>query len=134
MALSYEYVKGNRQLAVLVWIPKDKHLYVRHIERGGKTEYICYQKILFKQEKLKKSSKMSRRDNSKCTARIKIDANGKCSRNNIAHTSHNNHEFLYKDIVSKNEIIDRCVAIKQSYGGIPVKVPVHDVFTVELAK
>lgn len=69
-----------------------------------------------------------------CTARVIIDENGKCIRNKVPHTHHDSHEMIYKDMVTKNNIIDRSIAIKTVLDGIPVEVPIHDVFTHELAK
>lgn len=115
----------------------EKNLYVTQARRNGKEEYICYQKILCKTQNKKKSKKNKKRRYSSsipCTARIIIDGNGKCKRNKVIHSNHDNHELIYKDFVTKNNIIDRSIAIKNVLEGLPADVPIHDVFTHELAK
>lgn len=117
----------------------EKNLYVTQDRRNGKQEYICYQKILSKPQNKKKSKKNKTRrygNNSSipCTARVIIDKNGKCMRNKVPHSNHDNHEIFYKDLRTKNNIIDRSIAIKNVLDGLPTDVPMQDVFTHELAK
>lgn len=137
--VDFEYVIGERRNARLVYVLEENNLFVTQAKRNGKEEYICYQKFLSKTGNKKTSKKSKKRRNGKnssnpCTARIVIDANGKCYRNKVPHSAHDNHEFIYKDMVTKNRIISRSLAIKDALDGIPLEVPTHDVFTHELAK
>lgn len=149
--MEFEYIEGLRRNAKVVWVPRERHLYVRNVKRGGNIEYICYQKVLCNQniterkdknnndESIGKHERKKKKNNKreivlKCNARVIVDGNEKYTRNKIEHTFHENHEHIYKDMVSKNKIIDRCVAHKKVTEGLAVKVPTHDFFTLELAK
>lgn len=163
--MEYQIIKGFRRSANVVWTPEDKNLYAYTCERNGKTEYICYQKILYtkyiinkNKEKMKKKNNKKKNEKSKkskkskksnkgqndepggkkkvlnCTARVKIDGQGKCLRNKVNHSKHDNHESLKKDMISKNRFIDKCIEFKNVAEGLPVKVPANDIFTVELSR
>lgn len=160
--MEFEVIKGLRRNSKVVWTPEEKYLYARQCERSGKTEYICYQKILYdqyivkknaekmeknnkkKSKKNKKNKKKSKKNKSKeekkdkvlnCTARVKIDKmETVCSRNNVSHSRHHNHENIYKEMVSKNAIIDKCIEFKKVTEGLPLKVPASDIFTLEMSK
>lgn len=160
--MKYELIKGFRRNANVLWSPDEKFLYTQQCERNGKVEYICYQRILYdkyiveenrkkmkkKKEKNKQSKKNKKRKKKKnkreknkkekkvlnCTARVKVDSTGQCSRNKVNHSHHHNHESLKKDMMTKNNIIDRCLEFKNVAKGLPIKVPANDIFTLELSK
>lgn len=92
--------------------------------KGG-TDYICYQSILRKNLKKKKIPN--------CTSRVKIDNCGLCTRKRIPHSTHMNHEMLYKDMKSKNKIIDDVVSLSKQLENLSTEVPAPDIFTRELA-
>lgn len=70
----------------------------------------------------------------KCNARAIVDSSGKCSRNKVVHSAHSNHEHIYKNMVTKNSVIEKCLAFKETSKGLSIKVPAYDIFTMELAK
>lgn len=109
--MEYEYVQGFRRTSNLVWLPIEKLLYAKHDNRNGKAEFVCYQKVL--QNNKNQNNKKKRKNNTenkeneeilKCTAKVLIDSDGRCVRNKIAHTCHDNHELIYKDMISKNKV------------------------------
>lgn len=44
-----------------------------------------------------------------------------------------NHEMLYKDMKSKNKIIDDVVSLSKQLENLSTEVPAPDIFTRELA-
>lgn len=50
------------------------------------------------------------------------------------HTTHENHEEIYKDMISKNNFIDDVVEISDKLAGLSTQVSNRDIFTRELAK
>lgn len=118
-----------------MYVPSEKHLYLTQIKRNGKEEYICYQKVLARPKNKKKVKKRRQHGSSiSCTARVVIHPDGRCVRNKKPHTDHDNHELIYKDLASKNRIIDRSLEIQNVLDGIPLDIPTHHVFTQELSK
>lgn len=89
-----------------------------------------------KSEKLDKERKENKEEMKvlNCTARVKIDKKGNCTRNNVPHSRHDNHENIYNEMVTKNGIIDKCVEFKKVAKGLSIKVPANDIFTLELSK
>lgn len=188
--MEYQFIKGQRRTANLVWSPEEKILYSRQCIRNGKVEYMCYQKLLHDKYRLKeirrkivKNKKMMKRKAQKvveridrirqgrgqgqgqrqgqgerseqneknksskkrvkngeekkeiiCTARLYYGINGTFVRNKVEHTSHDNHEFLRNEIVTKNNIIDRCTEFQKVAEGLPIRVPANDIFTLEVSK
>lgn len=174
--MEYQLIAGKRRNAVVLWSPGETNLYMKQVERNGKTEFICYQKTLYEQyikglekenknnnsnskekkiggekgvKKLNMKSKIgvskrfdgqNKKTNEKkqivlkCNARAIVGADGRCTRNKIAHSGHENHEYLYKDIMMKNNIIEKCIAFKDVSKGLSLKIPANDIFTLEMAK
>lgn len=124
----YEVIRGLRRDSQIVWVPAHKCLYVKKESRGGFHEYICYQTILCDPKKKDVASVIP------CTCRIKIDiSTGNLLPSKKQHSSHANHELLFKDMNSKNKITDDVVAITEACKGLAVHVPINDIFTREIA-
>lgn len=103
-------------------------MYVKKESRGRYEEYICYQTVLGDPKK-KNSEKIP-----KCTCRIKIEiSSGNLLPKTKPHTTHDNHEILYKDMKSKNKITDDIIAITEACKGLSLNAPINDVFTKEIA-
>lgn len=121
----YEFVKAHRRDAYLLWLPNEKHLYSKKMNLGnGKIDFICYQNYMAQQ-----NPKIQ-----PCTSRVQIDANQICYRKSIPHSTHENHELKYKDLFTKNQIVDKCIAFKKLFMDLPISVPSRDIFTLELSK
>lgn len=127
IGLKYELISGFRRNSQLIWISEDKHLYVKKKvqRRSRKAFYVCYNNILFK-------NKISKSEYQKCTAGVNIDCEDMCTRNSIKHTNHINHELLYKDFISRKNIINACTAPGTAEYGIELSARV--IFTKEIAK
>lgn len=124
--LSHTIIKGHKQNSLLLWAPGEKHLFVKKgtPTKKGFVDWICYQTILCESDI----------NEPNCTARVKRNANNKCFRKSISHTQHKDHFSIYKDLQSRNEIIDDCVAFSDLCDGLAMKIPVDDFFTRSLSK
>lgn len=69
-----------------------------------------------------------------CKARIIIDSNGKCSKNKIAHTHHEHHEEIYKDLAILNSIKEKCRFLGENFPTSSHKITEKEVFLAEIAK
>lgn len=118
-------IKGHKQNSLLLWTPEEKHLFVKKgsPNKKGEVDYICYQTVLIESDE----SQM------KCTARVKKKGN-KYFKKSLPHTKHANHEDIYRDLLSRNEIIDDSIAFSNLCNGLSMKVPVSDFFTRALSK
>lgn len=126
--VSYEIVRGLRRDSQLIWVPNDGCLFVKKESRRGFDEYVCYQTIIGDPKK-KKSENFK-----PCTCRIKIDIETKIvAPRGKGHSEHENHVILYKDMQSKNKIVDDCIAISEACKGLSIKVPTNDIFTREIS-
>lgn len=126
--LIYNKIRGKRRNASLLWIPQDKYLYVRHREHTDKSkgeDWICYQTILHKKDKSVVN----------CSSAVNIK-NEMCTRKNVQnpHTNHNNHQIIYNDLITLNNIKDNCIAAKQLGEGLSMNISTCDIFTREIAK
>lgn len=126
--MKYIKIEGYRYGSILLYSYSEKCLYVKKSTRkGGQESWICYQSVL-SDKKVKNSENIS-----KCTARVTM-FNNACERNNIAHTAHNSHEILFKDIVSKNNMIKTCRFLKENVGESSHKLSVNDIYCHEMKK
>lgn len=125
--LPYEIIIGHRRDAQLLWSPREKMLYYRKKVLKNKNEdWLCYQDILG-------------RDKTKnviaCSCRMSVDrSKSTCNHKTFGHTSHENHEAIYKDLISRNKIIDDCILLNNATEGLSMDVPIGDIFTREMAK
>lgn len=124
--IPHTIVKGHQQNSLLLWAPEEKHLFVKKgtPNRKGDLDWICYQTILCEKDT----------NETKCTSRIKRKTNGKSFRKSLPHTQHKNHDLIYKDLQSRNGIIDDCIAFSELCDNLALKVPVNDFFTRALSK
>lgn len=124
----YGLIKGNRRDSNLLWIKDEKFLYVKKDTKTRGIDYICYQTI-------RSNPKKKRNENViQCTSRRIVDAEGKVTKNSIPHSNHENHESYYKDMMSKNAIIDTVILLRALDEDIGIRYSTHDVFTKELSK
>lgn len=126
--LKFEKLTGIRRDGELLYVPTEKHLYVKKAERNGGVDYICYQTILLKNKENSKKKLPT------CTSRVKVTTDGKCKGKLIPHTNHDNHEAIYKDLKTRNAFLDKVVTVNDVLEGLSVKVSNRDIFTLELAK
>lgn len=122
--LPYEIITGHRRDSRLLWSPSEKILYFRRKVANGKEDWGCYQEMLRKTD----ASVIP------CSSRVLVDpAKSLCTPKQICHSYHQNHERLYKDLVSRNNIVDSCVNLRNDLAGLSAEVPVADIFTREMA-
>lgn len=127
--LLYKKIRGKRYNSRLLWVPEEKHLFVRHRvneNRNKGEDWICYQTILRKKNK----------NDVNCSSALHIDSKGICRRKNVrnSHTNHNNHQSIFDDLISLNNIKDDCITAKKVYEGISTSFSALDIFTRELSK
>lgn len=123
--LQYEFVKGKRRGSTLLWLPSEKHLYVKKTKRpNDDVVYICYQTGLFKSNP---------KDHPDCKARVTINAGAKCSRNSLRHTEHTNHDIEFKDLETRNTIIENCISLNKMTIS-SANISARELFTREVAK
>lgn len=124
--LDVEIIPSSRSDGVLLWCPREKHLYIKKSNAtNGREDWICYQQMLIKNNK-------SAVD---CKSRLSVDRSAMTgTRKKILHEKHDNHERVYKDLVSRNKINSDLVQLKALSDGLSIDIRSHDVFTRELAK
>lgn len=125
--LPYQIIYGNRRDARLLWSPKEQMLYYRkRVLRSGNEDWVCYQEIL-RRNKTK--------DVVACSCALSVNPNrATCSRKSFIYSNHDNHASIFKDIVSRNNMVEDCILLKKATEGLSIKVPVGEIFTRELAK
>lgn len=121
--LPYVMVRGCRSDAFLLYTTKEQHLYVKKYERNNKTEYVCYQTILFK-----RTASVG-----KCTSGVQVK-DGICTRKKNGHTSHESHKKIYDDLITRHKINDACISLKDMCEDLCITVPARNIFTREIAK
>lgn len=124
---NFKIIPGHRRGVSLLYSNNDKYLYVKKKvhQNTGKEDWICYQEILCKSDPTA----------TPCTKRILYDpATNSCTDKQIVHSIHHNHEAIAKDLISRNKIVDDCVAMKDMCQDLSTKVPTSEIFTREVAK
>lgn len=124
--VSVEIIPSSRSDGCLMWAASEKHLYFKKsTQKNGKEDWICYQEMLSKTQK----------NAVRCTSRLSVDRSTLiATRKKIPHSHHENHELLYKDLLSRTNIVNDCVQLKKLCEGLSMNIRAHDVFTRELAK
>lgn len=124
---NFKIIPGHRRGSSLLYSANDKYLYVKKKVHNstGKEDWICYQEILCKTNPLA----------TPCTKRILYDPKTtSCTDKQIVHSIHPNHELIANDLITRNEIVDNCVAMRDMCQDLSIKVPTGEIFTRELAK
>lgn len=106
--------------------PEEKYLYSRN--NGYKeTSYLkCFEDVKGQKKKTKSQSYP-------CGGRCRLDANGN-SWLTHDHALHENHEILYRDLISLNVMKERCRFLAENYPGHAHKVSTKIIFLTEIAK
>lgn len=123
----YTFIEGYK-FGNLLYLEEEKHLFVRKSGDNGEQIFICYQSILAKSNKKKEAAQPN------CTARVKLTANGICTRNKIGHTNHENHEIHFHDLEILNAVKENCRTLQNIIPITAHKVSVKEVFLQEIAK
>lgn len=124
--IAVEKIQSSRSDGVLLWASEEKHVYVKKSTSPvtGLEDWICYQTIIRK----------THPDAPECTSRVLVDPeNMTAVRKRVNHTNHQNHELIFKDLASRNKIINDCVQLKEMCDGLSIDVRASDVFTREMA-
>lgn len=125
--MEYSIIEGHRTGSRLVYVHKEKFLYMKKNERGGKRTYICYQKVLSGRERIGE-------DHTKCSACVIIDKNEICWRNSIHHTNHQNHRTIYNDLCSLKVMKNACEFIRDNLTISAAKISTQEIFHSEITK
>lgn len=103
---------------------EEKHLYVKRgkTRKGGEAYLACYDTILDK-------------PNSQCPAkRVYTKVNGHSRSTNPLHSNHENHEIIYKDLISINNVKNHCRYLAENFPTSAHKVSIKEIFLLEMAK
>lgn len=125
--INVELVQSSRSDGILLWDKQSKHLYVKKSTSPvtGLQDWICYQTMLRKTHPELKE----------CTSRLLVDPKKMtATRKTKPHTSHENHEFIFKDLASRTKINHDCVQLKELCKGLSIDIRAGDIFTREMAK
>lgn len=124
--MEYTVIGGFRTNSTLIYVHKEKCLFLKKNERNSNRTYICYQAVLSKRQ-------LRDEDHTKCTACVVIGKNGECFRNKIQHTSHRNHRSIYADLCSIENMKNKCDFIKNNLPISGSKISVKEIFCEEIA-
>lgn len=112
---------------LVYYAPDEEHLYCRKDGYNGTKYLVCYETVASRSKKNKKSVK--------CPARRHLDEkSGKSSCTLSQHSSHDNHEVIYRDLVSLNAMKDRCRYLAENFPGCAHRISVKGIFLKELSK
>lgn len=111
------------------YIPKEKHLFKRKDKKNGIVHLICYDsEDATKMEKSNPNFK-------KCAARCHLrEDNGLCYRTEAPHRDHEDHEITFRDLVSLNAMKERCRYLCENFPHSAHKIPIKEIFLLEMAK
>lgn len=124
MNTDYVYLKGSRDDYNLLYVFSDKCLYIKKVVRENQNvEWICYQSVLVKKDK---------NNQLKCTARAIIKPDGTLTRNKVSHSKHSDHSCIYEDMISLNNMREKCDYVKQNFDSVAHKVSALDIFLQEM--
>lgn len=121
--MDYVVIKGFHS-GMLLYVPSEKHLYVRKSSRNGTVYLTCYDTII---------SKNDINNEVFCSARCHLQQNT-CVRTEAPHTNHENHEMIYKDLVSLNAMKDTCRLLAEWFPISAKNIPIKEIFLMEMAK
>lgn len=68
------------------------------------------------------------------TARVKLDRSGTLTKNSIEHTLHENHDHIYADMKSVNNIKTEIRSLRNEYPEIVHNISVENIFYKEIAR
>lgn len=109
------------------YAPDEKHLYCRKDGYKGTSYLVCYEAVASKGKK--------KRDKIQCPARRHLDEKtGKVSCTQSQHGNHENHEIMYRDLISLNAMKDRCRYLAENFPGCAHRISVKGIFLRELSK
>lgn len=129
-AVDYCFLRGRREGCEILYVPAEKHLYVKKSSTKNVVKYICYQHIL-----RGKKNKKNRDKYLECGARLSLNINTKiCIKRNLPHSNHTNHEIIKKDIDSYNNMKDMSRKLRKMDLASVQKIPVEEVFNSEISK
>lgn len=115
------YGKRRSKKKQLLYLPTERCLFVQTHEKCGNRDFQCYQRIL----------SASHKDQPKCYARARIDNYSECSRNDVNHSEHNDHEEIFRSLRVINRIKDVCA---KAGANLPThKVSTKQIFYTETA-
>lgn len=125
-----EYIKINGfNGGTLYYLPEEKHLFLRKTSTNGMAYLVCYDTIIAKPRK-KRDSNVS-----VCTARCQLDERTEqCLRNKSVHSDHQNHETIYRDLISLNAMKNQCRFLAEKFPYSAHLVPISEIFLIEMAK
>lgn len=119
--MDYVFIQGF-QSGTLLYVPSEKHLYLRKSSRNGIAYFVCYDTVITKKEKSKAT----------CFARCHIKEKT-CTRNAAPHT-HHDHEIIYNDLVSLNAMKNSCRLLAEKFPLSAKKIPIKEIFLMEMSK
>lgn len=126
--MEYQFIKGIREGSSLLHVMPEDMLYVFKARRKNSKVFICYQSILASEKKNTDIYHVN------CTARVKLHRDGRIERMKIAHTNHENHEMIRRDMNKRNNMKTACRNLKQHFPEDTHKIGTRHVFQREISK
>lgn len=120
--MDYVFIQGF-QSSTLLYVPSEKHLYVRKSSGKGSVYLVCYDTIVSKNEIHKTT----------CSARCQLKQKT-CVRTAAPHTHHDNDEIIYNDLVSLNAMKSSYRLLAKNFPLSAKKIPIKEIFLMEMAK
>lgn len=126
--MEYVPIKGFRG-GNLIYIPEDRHLYVRRTTKAGRVYFVCYDTVLTK--RLKKQEPNFQECGARCTLN---ESTGLCSKKASCHRDHENHDVIFRDLQSLNTMKDKCRYLAENFPFSARRIPIKEIFLAEMAK
>lgn len=126
-ALEYQFIKGIREGSSLLHVMPEDMLYVFIARRKNSKVLICYQSILASEKKNTDIDHVN-------WSSVKLHRDGPIERMKIAHTNHENHVVVRRDMNERNNMKTSCRNLKQHFPEDSHKIGTRHVFQREILK
>lgn len=127
MSLDFKFIQGHRAGSTLLYVPSERNLYFQKSRAANVRSFICYQEML-------KQRKNAKEKVTPCKARVTLNEENICVRNNIDHSCHTDHESIKKDLHTRNAMKDAARMLKSLTFESARKISAREIFNNELKK
>lgn len=118
----HSFEQGFSGKGLLLYLHDEKNLFVKQSARNSTEFFQCYH-ILQKNQP----------DYKPCPVYCTV-AGGECHRNAAIHSHSTNHKVEYRDMLSLNAMKETCRWLKDHCPSSANKIPLQDIFLLEISK
>lgn len=111
----------------LYYLHQEKHLFVKKTVKNGTIYLVCYDTIERSKDKKNDPNYVV------CTARCHL-IGGQIFRTRSDHKANEDHEIIFRDLISLNAMKDHCRYLAKHFPFSAHKIPVSEIFYVEMSK